>query len=202
VSGQIGSEQSSLACHMRIYNNPTHFSAKFKGKTSSCITVNTVLKLLCLPIYIHVPQKLHSRGSCNFMSFTKNHQGMLIYLIMDNFYDYFTHTLTHVLLRTQAFTTTSCKCTECCHPALHNSYHAVHPYTNYNTHITLGSLKLHVLNCTYVLQKTRMSKYKSGNLVLYDMQTQRNKTNKCMLPQAISRKGSSLHQEYIKVYRT
>jgi len=91
----------------------------------------------------------------------KNHQGMLIYLIMGNFYDYFTHRLTHILLRTWAFTTMFCKRTECCHPALNNSYHAVHPYTNYNKQITLGSFKLHVLNCKYMLQKTRMFKYKS-----------------------------------------
>ena len=102
VSGQSGSEQSSLACHQQIYNNLIHFSAKFKGKTSSCILVNTVLQLLCLPIYIHVPQELQSRGSCNFMSFTKkkNHQGMLIYLIMHSFCHYFIQRLTHVLLCT------------------------------------------------------------------------------------------------------
>jgi hypothetical protein len=134
-----------------------HFSAKFKGKNLVLIQVrvNMVLELLCLPIYIQVPQELQSRGPCNFMSFTKNHHGVLIYIILDNFYDYtqaepcFTlHMGIH-------------KRRECCHPALHNSYQAVHPYTNYNKQITLGSFKLHALNCTYMLQKTRMFKYKS-----------------------------------------
>jgi hypothetical protein len=36
------SEQSSLVLHTRIEDNLTYLSAKFKGKTSSCIRLNTV----------------------------------------------------------------------------------------------------------------------------------------------------------------
>jgi len=50
LSGQSGSEQSSLTLHMWIYDL-IHFSAKFKGKTLSCIQVNTVLKLLSTHLY-------------------------------------------------------------------------------------------------------------------------------------------------------
>jgi len=40
---QFSAVWSGLALHMRIYDDPTHLSTKFKGKTLSCIQTNVVV---------------------------------------------------------------------------------------------------------------------------------------------------------------